>query len=111
MTLTFSDYQAWAKTIAIYPVISHPVIYPTLGLSDEAGEVSGKIKKIFRDKGGTFAPEDIVDIKKELGDVLWYLSQIATELDISLEEVALVNKAKLESRKDRGVLQGSGDNR
>lgn len=109
--LTFNEYQKLSRTTAIYPKIGHGVIYPTLGISDEAGEVAGKIKKIFRDKNGVFNELDIQEIKKELGDVLWYISQIASELEINLEDVASKNIEKLLDRKNRGVLKGSGDNR
>ena len=111
-TYTFDDYQKQSKKTALYPTIGqHRVLYPTLGIADEAGEVVGKIKKVFRDKQGIFVDEDITEIKKELGDVLWYLTQIATDLGIELKDVAKANIEKLYSRYDRGVLGGSGDNR
>src|SRR5579885_3886387 len=86
-----------------------PIVYPTLGLVNEAGEVAGKIKKIFRDKGGNISPEDREALKYELGDVLWYLTQICTELDLTLSEVATANLEKLFSRLERGQIQGDGD--
>ena len=88
-----------------------PIVYPTLGLVNEAGEVAGKIKKIFRDKAGIISEEDRQSLKGELGDVLWYLTQICTNLDLTLEEVAEYNLDKLFSRLDRGVIKGEGDNR
>ena len=88
-----------------------PIVYPTLGLVNEAGEVAGKIKKIFRDKVGVISEEDRQSLKGELGDVLWYLTQICTNLDLTLEEVAEYNLDKLFSRLDRGVIKGEGDNR
>ncbi len=100
----FTDYQQKAKQTAKYPVIGHGVIYPTLGLTNEAGEVSGKIKKIFRDKGGVISMEDRQALKAELGDVLWYLTQVASELDLSLEEIAEHNIAKLLDRQRRGKI-------
>lgn len=109
--MTFEDYQKKSRTTALYPSIGHPVVYPALGLGDEAGEVLGKIKKLFRDDQGELTLERKADIKKELGDVLWYLTQVATELDISLEELAEANLEKLLSRKERGALTGDGDNR
>jgi NTP pyrophosphatase (non-canonical NTP hydrolase) len=87
------------------------IVYPTLGLVNEAGEFAGKIKKIFRDKGGNFSPEDKEALKGELGDVLWYLTQICTNLGFTLEEVAEENLDKLFSRLERGKIQGDGDNR
>lgn len=89
----------------------HPIVYPTLGLASEAGELAGKVKKIFRDKGGVIGPEDREALKYELGDVLWYLAQIATELDLSLREVAEANLEKLFDRLERGAIQGEGDHR
>ena len=109
--MNFSDYQAKSRKTAKYPDIGHPVIYPTLGLTNEAGEVSGKIKKIFRDKGGLISETDRQALKGELGDVLWYLSQICTELELSLDEVAEHNIAKLYDRLERGKIGGEGDNR
>ncbi|HTX89679.1 MAG TPA: nucleoside triphosphate pyrophosphohydrolase family protein [Anaerolineales bacterium] len=109
--MDFSEYQTKSRKTAGYPAIGHPVIYPTLGLTNEAGEVAGKIKKIFRDKGGVIAEADREALKGELGDVLWYLAQVCTELDLTLEEVAEHNIAKLYSRLERGVISGDGDNR
>ena len=107
----FREYQIVAARTAVYPEIGHSVVYPALGLANEAGEVLGKIKKIFRDKGGVFEDADKKVISKELGDVLWYISQVANELGIDLEDVAEQNIHKLLDRKERGVIQGSGDER
>ncbi len=90
---------------------NHPIVYPTLGLTNEAGEFAGKIKKIFRDKGGVISDEDREALKSELGDVLWYLTQICTQLDLDLSDVARANIAKLRSRKRRGRIGGDGDSR
>jgi NTP pyrophosphatase (non-canonical NTP hydrolase) len=109
--MDFSTYQAKSRATAKYPSIGHGVIYPTLGLANEAGEVAGKIKKIFRDKNGAIGKSERAALQAELGDVLWYLSQVCTELDISLEQVAQANLAKLLDRQERGVIQGEGDNR
>ncbi|MFN4218054.1 MAG: nucleoside triphosphate pyrophosphohydrolase family protein [Candidatus Bipolaricaulia bacterium] len=108
---TFSTYQRESrKTWNVIPT-DHPIVYPTLGLANEAGEVAGKIKKIFRDKGGTITAEDRQALKYELGDVLWYLTQICTELGLTLEEVAAANLEKLFSRLERGQIRGEGDTR
>jgi NTP pyrophosphatase (non-canonical NTP hydrolase) len=104
-------YQQRARQTARYPIIGHPVIYPTLGLASEAGEVAGKIKKIFRDRAGVIDQADRDALRSELGDVLWYLAQVATELGLSLDEIAEFNIAKLLDRQSRGVIQGDGDNR
>ena len=109
--MNFTDYQTQSRKTAKYPAIGHPVIYPTLGLTNEAGEVAGKIKKIFRDKEGVIAEADREALKGELGDVLWYLAQVCTELDLSLEDVARHNLEKLFSRLERGKIGGDGDNR
>ena len=107
----FESYQRESrKTWAEIPV-DHPIVYPTLGLANEAGEVAGKIKKIFRDKGGVIGDADRQALKYELGDVLWYLTQICTELDLTLEEVAAANLEKLLSRQARGQIRGEGDER
>ena len=87
------------------------LLYPALGLANEAGEVLGKIKKIFRDKGGIISSQDIQDLKYELGDVLWYLSTCCLELGLSLAEVAESNIEKILDRQKRGVTHGEGDNR
>ena len=85
--------------------------YPALGLAGEAGEVAEQIKKSIRDDAGELTGQRRSALAKELGDVLWYLAQLATELDLDLDEVAAGNLDKLRSRQLRGVLSGSGDNR
>ncbi len=109
--MDFKEYQEKSRKTAIYPKIGENYVYPALGLGDEAGEVLGKIKKIFRDKNGILDNETREEIKKELGDVLWYLTQLSTELEISLDDIAQANIEKLYSRLERGTLQGNGDNR
>lgn len=85
--------------------------YPTCGLTNEAGEVAGKVKKIARDNQGLVTPEKKEALAHELGDVLWYLSAMATRIGYTLEEIAAMNMSKLKDRMDRGVLKGDGDNR
>ena len=109
--MNFTDYQTKSRATAKYPAIGHAVIYPTLGLVNEAGEVAGKIKKVFRDNSGEISSETRAALQAELGDVLWYLAQTCTELGISLDEVAESNIAKLLDRQARGKIQGDGDNR
>lgn len=109
--MEFSDYQKRSRATAQYPSIGHAVVYPTLGLANEAGEVAGKLKKVFRDKGGEISPETREALAAELGDVLWYLAQVCTELDISLDAVAESNLAKLLDRQARGKIKGDGDTR
>jgi len=109
--MNFEEYQKKSRVTAKYPNASENYIYPTLGLAGEAGEVAEKIKKVIRDKGGKIDDETREAIKKELGDVLWYMAQLATELKIPLEDVATGNLAKLYDRMERGKLSGDGDNR
>jgi NTP pyrophosphatase (non-canonical NTP hydrolase) len=109
--MDFNDYQTRSRKTARYPSIGHPVIYPTLGLANEAGEVAGKVKKIFRDNEGRIGEAERAALQGELGDVLWYLAQVCTELDLSLEAVAEANITKLYSRLERGMIGGEGDTR
>jgi NTP pyrophosphatase (non-canonical NTP hydrolase) len=82
-----------------------------LGLVGEAGEVADKLKKVIRDHGGVLTDPVRDAVAKELGDVLWYLSVLAYELDYDLNTIAQGNLDKLASRQERGVISGSGDNR
>lgn len=107
----FKEYQEKSRKTAKYPDAGHNFVYPTLGLAGEAGEVAEKIKKVIRDKGGVMDGETRELIKKELGDVLWYVSQLATELNLSLNDIAEHNIEKLYSRLERGKINGNGDNR
>jgi len=109
--MTFEEYQRRSRESAIYPNQGKNFVYPTLGLSGEAGEVAEKVKKAIRDEGGVIVKERRADLRKELGDVLWYVAQLASELGLSLDDVAEENLQKLASRKNRGQLHGSGDNR
>jgi NTP pyrophosphatase (non-canonical NTP hydrolase) len=109
--MDFNEYQGKSRKTAKYPAIGHAVIYPALGLVNEAGEVAGKIKKVFRDKNGEINEETREALKAELGDVLWYIAQVATELNLSLDDIAEYNIAKLYDRLERGKIQGDGDNR
>ena len=108
--MTFNEFQEKALSTANYGP-ENKIIYPTLGLCGEAGEVAEKIKKTIRDKEGKFTPEISLEIAKELGDVLWYITSLGNDLGFSLEEIANLNNEKTLSRKDRNVISGSGDNR
>ena len=103
--MRFDEYQEEAKKTAIYPD-QYRVVYPALGLAGEAGEVAEKVKKHIRD--GVL---NVEELKKELGDVLWYLAAIASDLGLTLDDVAEANLQKLRSRQARGVISGNGDNR
>ncbi|MDO9231067.1 MAG: nucleoside triphosphate pyrophosphohydrolase family protein [bacterium] len=109
--MNFKEYQEKSRVTAIYPNAGENFVYPTLGLSGEAGEVAEKIKKVIRDKNGVMDDESREMIKKELGDVLWYVAQLASELKLPLDDIAEKNIEKLYSRLERGKISGSGDNR
>ena len=109
--MNFQTYQKKARLTAQYPNLGSNNIYPTLGLVGEAGEVAEKVKKVIRDKKGIFDEESKKGIKKELGDVLWYLSNLCDEFNFSFEEVAIQNLEKLSLRMSKGKISGSGDDR
>ena len=113
--MNFNDYQAKIAQFDHFSATSDPTdpgfMAKLLGLSGETGEVAEKFKKIIRDQDGKLTPTDKLEIKKELGDVLWYLATIARYLEIPLEDIATTNIDKLSSRQQRGKLHGSGDNR
>lgn len=123
---TFNEYQDFVKSMKAYPE-KHAIVYPALGLVGEAGEISEKVKKWLR--GDHFKPNPkltaeenqmvVVQMEqnfkeavlKELGDPLWYIASLADDLGYTLQDVVDANEAKLTSRKERGVLKGSGDDR
>ncbi|MDD3083697.1 MAG: nucleoside triphosphate pyrophosphohydrolase family protein [Candidatus ainarchaeum sp.] len=110
--MDFKEYQEKSKKTDLGTIIEKSEIaYYALGLTDEAGEVAGKIKKLYRDKNGILDEEYKKEIAKELGDVIWYLSQLCTKLGLNFEEVADMNIQKLYNRMDRNKLKGNGDNR
>ncbi|OYT36403.1 hypothetical protein B6U91_01290 [Candidatus Pacearchaeota archaeon ex4484_71] len=109
--MEFNEYQKKAWGTAVYPNKGNNVIYPMLGLGGEAGEVLEKMKKILRDFNGEISDQKKEEMKKELGDVLWYLATISTELGLDFEDVVQTNIKKLASRKEREVIHGEGDNR
>ena len=109
--MDFKTYQIKARLTAQYPNLGSNNIYPTLGLVGEAGEVAEKVKKVIRDKKGIFDKESKIGIKKELGDVLWYLSNLCDEFGFDFEEVAIQNLQKLKLRAAKGRISGSGDDR
>jgi NTP pyrophosphatase (non-canonical NTP hydrolase) len=109
--MDFKEYQEKSRKTAIYPNQGNNFIYTTLGLVGESGEIAEKIKKVIRDGDGCITDEKREELNKELGDVLWYLAQMATELKLSLDDIAEKNIKKLYSRMDRDKLHGDGDNR
>lgn len=108
--MELSEYQRLSRRTASYPRESW-LAYPALGLSGEAGEVADHAKKTIRDDGGNITDARRAAMAAELGDVLWYLAQLATELGLDLDEIAQANLDKLLSRQRRGVLSGEGDDR
>jgi len=108
--MKFSDYQSGAAKTAVYPGRGEGNwIYPALGLAGESGEICEKIKKAIRDDGGKMTQERRALLAKELGDVLWYVATLCSELGLNLDEVAEGNLAKLAARQAGGKLHGSGD--
>jgi NTP pyrophosphatase (non-canonical NTP hydrolase) len=105
-----NEYQRLSRRTAEYPRDAW-LAYPALGLAGEAGEVAEHAKKAVRDDGGSISEERRAAMAKELGDVLWYVAQLTSELGLELEDVARANLEKLGSRQRRGVLSGSGDDR
>lgn len=108
--MTLNDYQLKALETANYPQ-EFKIIYPVLGLTGEAGEVSDKVKKVIRDNNNVFTDDRKQEIAKEIGDVLWYIATLSHDLGYSLEEIGQMNYDKLKSRKERNMINGNGDNR
>lgn len=108
--MDISEYQRLSRRTAEYPRAAW-LAYPALGLAGEAGEVAEHAKKAIRDDAGQVSEERRAAMAKELGDVLWYVAQLASELKLDLDEIAQANLDKLLSRQQRGVLSGSGDDR
>ncbi len=111
-----NEFQKWTESIALYPsnnsaTNGSKLAFSALGLASEAGEVIEKVKKVWRDRNLEFDVEDIYKIARELGDVLFGVACVASNLGFKLSEIADESYAKMESRKGRGVLRGEGDNR
>lgn len=113
--MNFAEYQKESRKTAIYPNAGENFVYPTLGLAGETGEVVEKIKKMMRNDGvvntEAVSEDKKTELTKEIGDVLWYVAQLCTELDIEMDDCAQMNIEKLQSRQQRGVLHSAGDNR
>jgi len=108
---TFKEYQKESRKTAIYPGVGCNLYYPALGLCGECGEVAEKVKKIMRDDNGKITSDKKDKLEKEIGDVIWYIAQLCSELKLDFGEVARKNLAKLFDRQARGKLGGSGDDR
>lgn len=109
--MEFNAYQQKARETAIYPNMGSEFTYPALGLVGEAGEIANKLKKVIRDNGGVLTDRVRGSVGDEIGDCLWYIAQLATEMGYDLDTLAQNNVNKLASRKERGTLSGAGDNR
>ena len=110
--VTLKLYQTLAHTTSLNTCVGDdPILYAIMGLVGEAGELADKAKKVYRDNGGEYTPEMQVALAYELGDVLWYVAEVATQMNIPLDQIATSNLKKLESRSSRGKIQGSGDER
>jgi NTP pyrophosphatase (non-canonical NTP hydrolase) len=107
--MTLNEYQERAIKEAFYE--KDDVVYNALGITGEAGEIADHVKKMLRDDNGVLTDQRKESLKKELGDVLWYIANMARRLDLTLDEVAEANIKKIVDRKSRGVQHGSGDNR
>ena len=103
-------YQQVAKQTAIYPR-EQAIIYPTLGLTGEAGEVANKVKKIIRDGTNKNNENLVQEISSEIGDVLWYIAVLADYIGCKLSYISNANLIKLANRKEKGTIHGSGDKR
>ena len=109
--MDLKEYQKLAHRTSIIPKVGEIYVYPVLGLVGEAGEISNKIKKIFRDDKGILTDSRKEEIKNELGDILWYIAEFSTCLDLELDDVAEANIKKLASRLERETIKGDGDKR
>lgn len=108
--MTLNDYQEKALSTAVYGSGSK-IIYPTLGLVGEAGEVADKVKKVLRDNEGNFDEWRKLQIAAEIGDVLWYIAALSQDLGFTLENIAELNLGKLNQRRINNTIHGEGDNR
>jgi len=121
--MEFKEYQKKAHATAQYPKIEVKAlegadlavradwIYPVMGLMGETGELVEKLKKVIRNQDGILFDKEVKEIGKELGDILWYLSEVADALGLDLDKIAVQNLEKLQSRVERNVIKSEGDNR
>lgn len=114
--MDFNDYQKKALLTDVFDnndrgITTQAFFSKLLGLVGETGEIAEKFKKIYRDNNGVITTDQKEDMKKELGDVMWYIAVLSDYLGIELQDIAEMNIDKLQSRKSRGKVGGSGDNR
>jgi NTP pyrophosphatase (non-canonical NTP hydrolase) len=109
---TLNEYQERAHETSQNTMIGgNGWLYPAIGLANESGELLGKIKKIYRDNEGILSNTRRVEMAAELSDCLWYVAELATQIEVDLADIAAANLAKLADRANRGVIGGSGDER
>lgn len=108
--MELNEFQQIAMSTAIYPN-DGKISYLALALCGEAGEVADKVKKVLRDKGGCYSEKDKREIALELGDCMWYIANLASAIGYPLDDIAEMNRKKIEGRVRRGTLHGSGDER
>lgn len=109
--MKLNEYQNHALKTASGKTKNNEFFHLVLGLVGEGGEIAEKVKKLVRDHDSDLSKLDVDDLKKELGDVLWYVAVLGDYFDLTLEDIAISNVEKLASRQTRGKLSGSGDNR
>jgi NTP pyrophosphatase (non-canonical NTP hydrolase) len=111
--MSLDEYQKQAHALAAYPGMDSlaGIVYTTMGVCGEAGELANHMKKTFRDDHEQLTPERKKSLLGELGDILWYLSECSRELGVPLSQVAQGNLDKLHSRTQRNKIQGEGDER
>ncbi len=108
--MELNEYQRETRRTAVYPQ-ELKIIYPTIGLAGETGEVAEKVKKVIRDHRGEFSETQKAEIAKELGDVLWYVASIAADMGYTMDDIARLNIKKIRTRAERNLIHGEGDNR
>jgi NTP pyrophosphatase (non-canonical NTP hydrolase) len=111
LIMNLNDYQRFVDQNSFYQSKGNKIIYPTLGIVGEAGEVAEQVKKLIRDDGGKLTEDRRKGIVLELGDVLWYMASLCVELGIDFDDVATINIEKIRDRQKRGTLHGDGNNR
>ena len=109
--MNFNDYQKEAHAFAVYPQDVPKTLYLQNAISEELGEMAGQIKRVYRQDGGQLTESRKESIKREMGDMLWYMAEQCTNLGLTLQDVAETNISKLSDRKNRNVIIGDGDNR
>ena len=107
--MELNEYQDRARETDV--AAEHGLPYYALGLAGEAGEIANEVKKMLRDDGGKFTADRREHLRDEVGDALWYAAMLADHLGCSLDSIAERNLRKLDSRRKRGMLSGSGDER